>query len=46
MSGDPATPALRREIGFWGLTAIVVGGIIGSGIFALAATPSLILGAF
>lgn len=44
MSGDQATPALRREIGFWGLTAIVVGGIIGSGIFALAATLGSVAG--
>ncbi|MCI4325322.1 MAG: APC family permease [Thermoplasmata archaeon] len=31
-------PKLKREIGMLGLTSITVGGIIGSGIFALAAT--------
>lgn len=36
MSEDP--PGLKREVGMLGLTSITVGGIIGSGIFALAAT--------
>ncbi len=31
-------PKLKREVGMLGLTSITVGGIIGSGIFALAAT--------
>ena len=32
------SPKLKREVGMLGLTSITVGGIIGSGIFALAAT--------
>jgi basic amino acid/polyamine antiporter, APA family len=41
--------ALRKEIGLWGLVALGVGGIIGSGVFGLPATmgsvagPSLVL---
>ena len=31
-------PKLKRDVGMLGLTSITVGGIIGSGIFALAAT--------
>jgi basic amino acid/polyamine antiporter, APA family len=37
-------PKLKREIGTWGLTSITVGGIIGSGIFALAATMGSVAG--
>ncbi len=37
-------PKLRREVSLGGLTAIVVGGIIGSGIFALAATMGSVAG--
>ena len=39
----PSTPALRRELGKWDLTAIGVNQVIGSGVFlmpaALAAQP-------
>jgi basic amino acid/polyamine antiporter, APA family len=37
-------PKLRREVGMLGLTSITVGGIIGSGIFALAATMGSVAG--
>jgi len=37
-------PKLKREVGMLGLTSITVGGIIGSGIFALAATMGYVAG--
>jgi APA family basic amino acid/polyamine antiporter len=37
-------PKLKREVGMLGLTSITVGGIIGSGIFALAATMGSVAG--
>jgi basic amino acid/polyamine antiporter, APA family len=37
-------PKLKREVGLLGLTSITVGGIIGSGIFALAATMGYVAG--
>jgi basic amino acid/polyamine antiporter, APA family len=37
-------PTLKREVGLLGLTSITVGGIIGSGIFALAATMGYVAG--
>ncbi len=37
-------PNLQREIGLLGLTSITVGGIIGPGIFALAATMGAVAG--
>ncbi|HZY71096.1 MAG TPA: amino acid permease [Thermoplasmata archaeon] len=37
-------PALKREVGVLGLTAIAVGGIIGSGIFSLTAVMSSVAG--
>lgn len=41
----PANPAeLRREVGLGGLISITVGGIIGSGIFALMATMGSVAG--
>jgi basic amino acid/polyamine antiporter, APA family len=40
----PSDPKLKREVGMLGLTAITVGGIIGSGIFALAATMGSVAG--
>ena len=40
----PSSPKLKREIGLMGLTSITVGGIIGSGIFALAATMGYVAG--
>jgi basic amino acid/polyamine antiporter, APA family len=39
-----AAPKLKREVSMLGLTSITVGGIIGSGIFALAATMGSIAG--
>ena len=44
--GSPSPPGatLRREVSLGGLTAIVVGAIIGSGIFALAATMGSVAG--
>jgi basic amino acid/polyamine antiporter, APA family len=42
MAGGP--PKLRREVSTLGLTSITVGGIIGSGIFALAATMGSVAG--
>ena len=33
MSTSPPTPDLRRSIGFWGAIAVMIGVIIGSGIF-------------
>ncbi len=33
-----ATPSARRMLGFWSATSIVVGGIIGSGVFMKPAT--------
>jgi basic amino acid/polyamine antiporter, APA family len=41
---DAQEPKLKREISTWGLTSITVGGIIGSGIFALAATMGSVAG--
>ena len=41
---DPSTPALRRELGKWDLTAIGVNQVIGSGIFLLPAAVALNLG--
>jgi basic amino acid/polyamine antiporter, APA family len=35
---ETAPPKLRREVSLLGLTSITIGGMIGSGIFALAAT--------
>jgi basic amino acid/polyamine antiporter, APA family len=40
----PSQSALKREVGVLGLTSITVGGIIGSGIFALAATMGSVAG--
>lgn len=37
-------PVLKREVGVLGLTAIAVGGIIGSGIFSLTAVMSSVAG--
>ncbi len=37
-------PKLKREVGMLGLTSITIGGIIGSGIFALAATMGSVAG--
>jgi len=42
MSADE--PKLKREVGLLGLTSITIGGIIGSGIFALAATMGSVAG--
>ncbi|HXW36372.1 MAG TPA: APC family permease [Nitrososphaerales archaeon] len=39
----PAT-ALKKEIGLWGLVALGVGGIIGSGVFGLPATMGSVAG--
>jgi APA family basic amino acid/polyamine antiporter len=53
-TGEPrATPSLAREIGLFGATMLVMGGIVGSGIFMnpyvvarQVGTPALILGAW
>lgn len=37
---------LRREITFWGLSAIAINGLIGAGIFALPAAAAIKAGAF
>ncbi len=39
-----SAPKLKREVSMLGLTSITVGGIIGSGIFALAATMGSVAG--
>ena len=41
---DPSTPALRRELGKWDLTAIGINQVIGSGIFLLPAAVAANLG--
>ncbi len=41
---NASEPKLKREVGLLGLTSITVGGIIGSGIFALAATMGYVAG--
>ncbi len=52
-SPEAGPPALAREIGFFGATMLVMGGIVGSGIFMnpyvvarQVGTPALILGAW
>src|SRR5688500_6704041 len=42
----PSTPALRRELGKWDLTAIGVNQVIGSGVFLLPAAVAANLGGF
>lgn len=44
MAQAPASGGLKREVTVRGLTAITVGGMIGSGIFALAATMGSVAG--
>jgi APA family basic amino acid/polyamine antiporter len=53
LSPAPATPSLAREIGLFGATMLVMGGIVGSGIFmnpyvvaGQVGTPALILAAW
>src|SRR5688572_15633519 len=47
--GDPAAPLIRppdlpRKVGFWGAIAVMVGVVIGSGIFATPTTIARNLG--
>src|SRR5512143_1949140 len=53
MAAGPGPPALAREIGLFGATMLVMGGIVGSGIFInpyvvarQVGTPALVLGAW
>ena len=53
MSSTPSRPALAREIGLFGATMLVMGGIVGSGIFInpyvvarQVNTPALVLAAW
>lgn len=44
MTGEPSKPGLVRAIGRWSLTALVLNGIIGSGIFGLPGSIAKLLG--
>lgn len=46
LDGRAGPEPLRREISFWGLSAIALNGLIGAGIFALPAAAAMQAGAF